>query len=93
MNRRVSSSLEIRDAEGGRRISCVKCGHGVAPAGEAWKPGAALVEAPMKAAPDAPYCGGEHVLLRRFCCPGCGALLDSEIALAGEAFLNDILFE
>ena len=34
-----------------------------------------------------------RVVLRRFACPGCGALLDSETALPEDPFLNDILFD
>jgi acetone carboxylase gamma subunit len=30
-------------------------------------------------------------MLRRFSCPDCGALLDTEIALADDPFLDDIL--
>ena len=37
------------------------------------------------------YAAGEQVLLRRFFCPGCGALLDTETALPGDPFLNDIV--
>ena len=32
-----------------------------------------------------------EVLLRRFYCPGCGALLDSETTLPGDPFLNDVV--
>ena len=32
------------------------------------------------------------VVLRRFLCPGCGTLLDTETASKGEPFLNDVLF-
>ena len=33
----------------------------------------------------------EAVRLRRFVCPGCGALLDTETALAGDPFLDDVV--
>ena len=32
-----------------------------------------------------------QAILRQFGCPGCGALLDSEMALPGEPFLDDIV--
>ena len=89
MNRRMSSSLEIADG----RVACRGCGHALGPAGEPWKPAASLSETPMRGAAGIPYRGGERVLLRRFSCPGCGALLDSETALPGDPFLNDILFD
>ena len=47
----------------------------------------------MRGAAGAAYGGGERVLLRRFCCPGCGALLDCETALEGDPFLDDVLFD
>ncbi len=31
----------------------------------------------------------DDLLLREFMCPGCGALLDSEVALPGDPFLKD----
>ena len=37
------------------------------------------------------YSAGAAVRLRQFCCPGCGALLDSETALAGDPFLDDVV--
>jgi acetone carboxylase gamma subunit len=30
-------------------------------------------------------------VIRRFSCPSCGALLDSETALPGEPFLEDVV--
>ena len=52
---------------------------------------ARLDEVPMQGAGGAPYSNAERVLLRRFYCPGCGALLDTESALAGDPFLTDIV--
>jgi len=31
------------------------------------------------------------VVIRQFCCPACGALLDSETALPGDPFLEDVV--
>ena len=89
MSVRVSEALVLNDA----KICCRRCGHGLAPAGEPWKPAAALNETSMQGAAGAAYSGGEQVLLRRFCCPGCGALLDCETALSGDPFLNDVIFD
>jgi acetone carboxylase gamma subunit len=30
-------------------------------------------------------------MLRQFCCPACGALLDTETALPGDPFLDDVV--
>ncbi|MEE8173002.1 MAG: acetone carboxylase subunit gamma [Alphaproteobacteria bacterium] len=43
----------------------------------------------MKGAGGEAYSAGDQVLLRRFHCPGCGALLDTETALPDDPFLND----
>ena len=89
MSRRMSSTLHIEGAE----IRCSACDHAIAPSGGPWKPGAALSETPMRGAAGVPYSGGERVVLRRFACPGCGTLLDSETALPEDPFLNDVLFD
>ena len=89
MTTRVSEALEQRQGV----ICCRFCGRGIAPAGTPWKPSAALDEAPMRGAGGAVYSAGPEVLLRRFCCPGCGALLDCETALAGDAFLDDVIYD
>ncbi len=89
MTRRVSSTLHINGSE----IRCTSCDHAIAPAGGPWKQAAALSKIPMRGAAGVPYSGGERVVLRRFACPGCGALLDSETALPEDPFLNDVLFD
>jgi acetone carboxylase gamma subunit len=85
----MSSRLHIEDAN----IRCSACDHAIATAGAPWKPGASVSETPMRGAAGIPYSGGERVILRRFSCPGCGALLDSETALPEDPFLNDVLFD
>ncbi len=90
MSRRLSATLEI---EAGR-IRCRKCARALGPSGKPWKQQAALVESPMRGVAGVPYSGGgENVLLRRFSCPGCGALLDTETALPGDPFLDDVIYD
>jgi len=89
MTRRISSRLHIE----GNEIRCSACDHAIADAGSTWKPAASISETPMRGAAGVPYSGGERVVLRRFSCPGCGALLDSETALPEDPFLNDVLFD
>ncbi|MGE5147466.1 MAG: acetone carboxylase subunit gamma [Candidatus Eiseniibacteriota bacterium] len=91
MSRRVSPTLEIRATADGDRVCCSKCGAALVPAGQPWKPAAALDESPMKGAGGAAYSVSDKVLLRRFTCKGCGTLLDTEMALPGEPFLNDVV--
>ena len=85
---RISATLVVDED---RLIACMACGHTLAPTGEPWKPAARLDETPMQGAGGTPYSNAERVLLRRFFCPGCGALLDTESALAGDPFLTDIV--
>ncbi len=87
MSQRISRALVLSDAA----IRCAKCGHEIAPAGQPWKPGATLREVPMQGAGGQAYSSGDEVVLRRFSCPSCGSLLDSETALPGDPFLEDIV--
>ena len=50
-----------------------------------------LLETPLKQTPGTTYATAHGVLFRRFCCPGCAALLDTETALPGAPFLNDVV--
>ena len=89
MTHRISSTLHVESDE----IRCTACKHTIAPSGTPWKQAAARNETPMRGAAGIPYSGGERVALRRFACPSCGALLDSETALPEDPFLDDILFD
>ncbi len=91
MNRPISPTLDIRATPQGDRISCSGCGHALAPAGTAWKRHAALREVSMSGAGGKAYTGAPEAILRQFGCPACGRLLDTEMALPGEPFLDDIV--
>jgi acetone carboxylase gamma subunit len=91
MTRSISIGLVVRPGETGDIIACRGCGHTLAPANTPWKPHAAMEETSMSGAGGKAYTGAPEALLRRFRCPGCGALLDSEMALPGEPFLDDIV--
>lgn len=91
MSRSVSPTLKIVPLDGVARICCRECGWAVAEAGKSWKPSARLLELPMREAGGDAYQGARDVLLRLFSCGGCGALLDSEIALSGDPFLEDVV--
>lgn len=87
--------MSQRLAEGliaaGARVHCRQCNHDLGAAGKPWKRAAVVNERPMTGAGGIAYSAGERVLLRRFFCPGCGALLDTETALAGDPFLDDVV--
>jgi len=91
MTRRLSRALVMSEGNSGWQISCVKCSHILGPAGSGWKSYAAVAETPMQGAGGVAYTGGEQVLLRRFSCPSCGSLLDTETALPEDPFLEDIV--
>jgi N-methylhydantoinase B len=67
---------------------CRSCGHPLCAAGGPWKAQAALQERPLSRIA-AVYTTAERVVLREFCCPCCAALLDAEIALPEDPFLDD----
>ena len=91
MNRRISRALVLVDTKDGAEIHCAKCGHAIGPGGQPWKPGATVREVSMRGVGGQAYTSGEKVILRRFSCPNCGSLFDTETALPGEPFLDDIL--
>lgn len=88
MSRPISATLILTD---GSEIACAGCGQVLGPGGQPWKQAATLSETPMRGAAGAPYSAAEDALLRRFLCPGCGTLLDSETALPGDPFLDDVV--
>jgi acetone carboxylase gamma subunit len=92
MTRLISPTLVICSNLGDEKICCRNCGQELAPAGRAWKPFAIVSEIPTdqisrEATADDPAA----TVVRLFVCRGCGALLDSETALPGEPFLEDVV--
>ncbi len=88
MSRLVSQRLELRQRDDGDAVCCRGCGAAIAPVGEAWKPNAVLRERKLRDLAPV-YTTNDDLMLREFACPGCGALLDTEVALPGDPFLND----
>jgi acetone carboxylase gamma subunit len=87
MRTRISSSLF---ADGGQ-ICCVACSAPLAPANASWKRKAALSTIAVAALPGAGSNVESRALLRRFSCPRCGHLLDTETALPEDPFLEDVV--
>lgn len=85
--RRISQTL---DAQAGK-IVCRSCNHVLAVAGRAWKPAAALTTVPLRALPGSASTMRMPVVLRRFSCPCCGSLLDTETAMPDDPYLDDIV--
>jgi acetone carboxylase gamma subunit len=87
MRRRISETLFV---EAGH-ICCASCAHRLAPANGGWKSAAALSTVAVAALPGAGMNVHPQVVLRRFCCPKCGHLLDTETALPEDPFLEDVV--
>jgi acetone carboxylase gamma subunit len=73
------------------KIRCRQCLHVVGTAGRGWK-----AAAPMRAiaCADLPGAGSKvnpQVVLRQFFCGGCAGLLDTEVAMPDDPFLDDIV--
>ena len=85
--RRISESLVLKDGA----ICCRACSHRLAPGGTTWKEAAILQPINVKDLPGAGSGVSDAVELRRFFCPSCATLLDTETALPGDPFLVDIV--
>jgi acetone carboxylase gamma subunit len=84
---RFSMTLERHD----NRICCRSCQAPIATVTESWKTRAALSEVAVAQLPGAGLGVDRDVVIRQFSCPSCGALLDSETALPGDPFLEDMV--
>lgn len=92
MTIRLSPTIAVEATDAGHVLRCEQCGHDLGAAGQPWKPQATLVEVPMREVGNPTYSTAADVVLRRFHCPGCSALLDTESAVVGDPVLNDVLF-
>jgi acetone carboxylase gamma subunit len=84
---RLSMTLERHDGQ----ICCRSCKTPIAAVTESWKARAVLNVMGVARLPGAGLGVDPDVVIRQFCCPACGALLDSETALPGDPFLEDVV--
>jgi len=84
---RISRTLSAADGH----IVCNGCGHKLVVAGNPWKPYANIAEVPVIGMPGAGTGVQPTIVLRQFSCPSCGSLLDTETAMPGDPFLDDVL--
>jgi N-methylhydantoinase B len=86
----ATENLAVR----GRRWSCAKCTTDLGSTRENYKAGCVRNDLPIKASN--PIVGDPHRFIdptpqfRQFCCPGCGLLIENEIAIADDPILMDI---
>jgi acetone carboxylase gamma subunit len=89
---RMSHSVGVSFIEKRGLVCCLTCGHALSAIGKAWKPAARLIEDQLNKMPMETYTTASTVVLRRFYCPACSSLLDTESALRDDPFLNDVLY-
>lgn len=79
---------EKKDSDGD--LKCRSCHTVLCGSEQEWKENVKLDERSLKEIAGEAYSSTDQdVLYRQFFCPGCGGLLDSEIALKGEPYLKD----
>lgn len=86
-----SNTITIEQKNGSEaELQCRSCQTVLCNESQEWKEHVNLDERPIaEVAGDAYSSTDPNLLLRQFSCPGCGGLLDSEVALKGEAYLKD----
>ena len=84
---RISETLFVEPGQ----IACNTCAVPLAPAATSWKPKARLSTVTLTSLPGAGSAIESQVVLRKFACPHCGSLLDTETAMPGDPFLDDIV--
>jgi N-methylhydantoinase B len=87
----IGGSLHLY-ASGAEAYTGCSCGRLLAPVGQNYKEGLAMLEEPVQAAgPTAnPYHVGHDIVFRRLFCPSCGRLIEIEVARPGDPLLHDI---
>ena len=91
---RVTDNLDVRKDNGGLRTACSKCAADLGPVRENYKDRCVRRESDISAAN--PNIGDykryidDRPVFRQFFCPGCGALIENEIARADDEVLRDI---
>jgi N-methylhydantoinase B len=90
----ASENLDVRKEGGATHFACPGCAADLGPCTENYKTSCARHDAPIESAN--PVIGDPQryidarPLFRQFYCPGCGRLIENEIALQGEPLLRDI---
>jgi N-methylhydantoinase B len=91
---RITDNLEVRRESNGLRCACSKCATDLGAVRENYKEHCVRREADISAAN--PNIGDykryidDRPVFRQFFCPGCGALIENEIARADDGVLRDI---
>jgi N-methylhydantoinase B len=81
---RIGEVLVVRDTTAGPVLGCLRCGRAFGPAAEDPRRRALMVEAPLSSLSPLNVHGLAEVVVRRYCCPGCGTMFSSDVHLRGE---------
>ena len=90
----ISDNLDVRKANSSLHTCCSKCAADLGPVRDNYKD--ACVRADREITASNPHVGDwrryidERPVFRQFFCPGCGALIENEIAREGDEVLRDI---
>jgi N-methylhydantoinase B len=91
---RATENFDVRKENGSLHCACVKCGADLGPIGDNYKEHCVMEEREITAAN--PNIGDwkryidDKPVFRQFTCPGCGALVENEVARADDPVLRDI---
>ncbi len=90
----ITDNLAVRKVNGGLHTCCAKCAADLGPVRENYKDMAVRADNPIQASN--PHVGDykrfidDQPVFRQYYCPGCGSLLENEIARAEDEVLRDI---
>ncbi|NQV19785.1 MAG: hydantoinase B/oxoprolinase family protein, partial [Rhodospirillales bacterium] len=90
----LTDALSVRENGNGHRYGCRKCATDLGPVGENYKSHCLQENSALDHAN--PLIGDSHRFIddtpefRQFFCPGCGTLIENEIAITGEDLLMDV---
>jgi N-methylhydantoinase B len=89
----VADTLEAVEDEHGAAIRCTRCSYRLSGYGEDYKRGSAMRELPITAlSPLNAYGLVDEIVVREYCCPGCGTLIAVDVQKKGEPVLPEARF-
>jgi N-methylhydantoinase B len=93
----ATATLAVRRDDGGAHHCCARCDTKLGPLVDNYKAHCVLEELPVIEA--VPLAGAAHRFIdatpvfRQFSCPGCGGVIENEVAVAGAPIVRDIALE
>ena len=93
----VATCLNVQFDKDGDYWACAKCSTDLGPTDVAYKDGCIREDLPISSSN--PLIGDpsrfidDDVAFRQFYCPGCGALIENEVAITSDTILSDIMLD